>query len=251
MKPEDGPIAWLFVERQETYRRDERDGSVFEASIRLSYERIVARHSHWMKSKGYFTGGFRREFGGGHVVSLTSETTCKGAVFLDLPELDGQRIGTYLMNEIVLWTKQWPDADVRPIELVEGQAHEDNKARRNRFYEQFGIDFDYHDPAHRSGVSRPMKVAALTPVATWTKNIRELDVREYLGEVLYAHDRVASELAQRDHALQNLRGDIKHAEAHPLRWALRRLAWRVAAPLIQITILAIVGFAMWGALKRG
>jgi len=39
------PIAWLFVEREETYRRDDRDGSVYEASIRLSYERIAPKHS--------------------------------------------------------------------------------------------------------------------------------------------------------------------------------------------------------------
>ena len=30
-KPESDPIAWLFIERQETCRRDERDGSVYEA----------------------------------------------------------------------------------------------------------------------------------------------------------------------------------------------------------------------------
>jgi len=26
-----------------------------------------------------------------------------------------QRIGTYLMNEIVVWAQQWPEAKVRPI----------------------------------------------------------------------------------------------------------------------------------------
>lgn len=50
VKPESDPIAWLFIERQETYRRDERDGSIYEASIRLSYERIVPTHSHHISS---------------------------------------------------------------------------------------------------------------------------------------------------------------------------------------------------------
>jgi hypothetical protein len=35
-------LGWVLVEREETYRRDERDGSVYEASIRLSYERWVS-----------------------------------------------------------------------------------------------------------------------------------------------------------------------------------------------------------------
>lgn len=55
----------------------------------------------------------------------------KGAVFLDLPGLDGQRIGTYLMNEIVQWVQQSPETTVNSIELLVGQAHGDNKAWRN------------------------------------------------------------------------------------------------------------------------
>lgn len=36
-----------------------------------------------------------------------------GELFLDPDELRGQRIGTYLMNEIVTWAQQWPEAPVR------------------------------------------------------------------------------------------------------------------------------------------
>ncbi|TJZ66691.1 hypothetical protein [Chitiniphilus eburneus] len=243
------PIAWLFVEREETYRRDDRDGSVYEASIRLSYERIAPKHSYRMSGKGHFSGGFSRGYGDGSSVSLTSESTSRGAVFLDLPGLEGQRVGTYLMNEIVQWVRQWPEATVRSVELLSGQAHGENKARRNRFYEQFGLKFDYRDPEQREGLSRPMLSEALTPVETWQSNIRECDVREYLGGVLYDRDRLGFELSQRERAIRNLSDEIKRAEAHPVRWALRQLWWRIAPPLGQVTILLIFAVMVWLGLK--
>ena len=243
------PIAWLFVEREETYRRDDRDGSVYEASIRLSYERIAPKHSCRMSGKGHFSGGFSRGYGDGSSVSLTSESTSRGAVFLDLPGLEGQRVGTYLMNEIVEWVRQWPDATVRSVGLLSGQAHGENKARRNRFYEQFGLEFDYRDPEQCEGLSRPMLAVALTPVGTWKSNIRERDVREYLGDVLYVRDQLGFELSQRERAIKSLSDEIKRAEAHPVRWALRQLWWRIAPPLGQVTILLILGVMVWLGLK--
>ena len=248
-KPERDPIAWLFIERQETYRRDERDGSIYMASIRLSYERIAPKHSHHMSGRGYFSGSYSRGFGDGPSASLTSESTSKGAVFLDLPSLEGQRIGTYLMNEIVMWLQQWPEARVRSVELLSGQAHGDNKARRNRFYEQFGLVFGYRDPEQCEGLSKPMFAAELTPVETWKQNICERDVREYLGGVLYERDQLEFELAQRERAIKNLSDEIKRAEACPVRWVLRRVWWRIAPPLSQVAILLILGAMVWAGLK--
>ena len=154
-------LGWVLVEREETYRRDPRDGTIYEASIRLSYQRITAKFSHRDGGKGRFDGSYSRNF---NAVSLTSTSMSKGAVFLDLPGLDGQRIGTYLMNEIFQWVQQWPEATVNGIELLAGQGHGDNKARRNWFYEQFGLVFDYTDPEHREGRSRPMLAGALVKV---------------------------------------------------------------------------------------
>ncbi|NKF94868.1 hypothetical protein GO290_01947 [Ralstonia solanacearum] len=246
---DDDPIAWLFIERRETYRRDERDGSIYEASIRLSYERIVPKHSHRLGGQGYFSGGYSRGYSNEPSVSLTSESTSKGAVFLDLPDLEGQRIGTYLMNEIVTWVQQWPEATVRSVELLSGQARDDNKARRNRFYEQFGLVFDYRDPEQREGLSNPMLAAALTPVETWKQNIREKDVREYLGEVLYERDQLELELSLRERAVKNLSDEIKRAEARPVRWALRQAWRRIAPPLGQVAILLTLGAMVLAGLK--
>lgn len=243
--PENNPIAWLFIERQETYRLDERDGSVYEASIRLSYECITPTHSRHISGSGYFSGGYSRGFSDGPSVSLTSNSTSKGVVFLDLPGLEGQRIGTYLMNEIVMWVQKWPEAKVRPVELLSGQAYGENKTRRNHFYEQFGLVFDYRDPEHCEGLSKTMIAAALTPVETWKQNIRERDVREYFGEVLHESKRLEFELSQRVQAIKHLSNEIRRAEERPVRWALRRVWWQIAPALVQIAILLILGAMVW------
>ena len=240
-RPDDKALGWVLVEREETYRRDPRDGTIYEASIRLSYQRITAKFSHRDGGKGRFDGSYSRNF---NAVSLTSTAMSKGAVFLDLPGLDGQRIGTYLMNEIVQWVQQWPEATVNSIELLAGQAHGDNKARRNWFYEQFGLVFDYTDPEHREGRSRPMLAGALVKVETWKQNITEHRMLDYLAAVLYAEERATSELQARDRACAQLIAEQRRAEARPVRWALRRLYIHYASTVLAgLVLTALVGMA--------
>ena len=240
-RPDDKALGWVLVEREETYRRDPRDGTIYEASIRLSYQRITAKFSHRDGGKGRFDGSYSRNF---NAVSLTSTSMSKGAVFLDLPGLDGQRIGTYLMNEIVQWVQQWPEATVNGIELLAGQGHGDNKARRNWFYEQFGLVFDYTDPEHREGRSRPMLAGALVKVETWKQNITEHRMLDYLAAVLYAEERATSELQARDRACAQLIAEQRRAEARPVRWVLRRLYIHYASTVLAgLVLTALVGMA--------
>ncbi|HBP6730950.1 TPA: hypothetical protein L6B36_28995 [Pseudomonas aeruginosa] len=245
-RPEAEALGWVLVEREETYRRDPRDGTIYEASIRLSYQRITAKFSHRDGGKGRFDGSYSRNF---NSVSLTSPSMSKGAVFLDLPGLDGQRIGTYLMNEIVQWVQQWPEATVNSIELLAGQAHGDNKARRNWFYEQFGLVFDYTDPEHREGRSRPMQAGALATVETWKQNIVEHRMLDYLAAVLYAEERATSELQARERACTQLIAEQKKAEARPLRWALRQLYYRYASTVFAGLVLTIAVGIVWVKMK--
>jgi hypothetical protein len=51
-RPDDKALGWVLVEREETYRRDPRDGTIYEASIRLSYQRITASFRTGMVEKG-------------------------------------------------------------------------------------------------------------------------------------------------------------------------------------------------------
>jgi GNAT superfamily N-acetyltransferase len=70
-----------------------------------------------------------------------------GFVVVDPSSMHGQRIGTYLFNEVIDWAKQWPDAVITPIKLVE--TDHVNKIRRNHFYARFGFSFDFKDDIDR------------------------------------------------------------------------------------------------------
>ena len=216
--PEGEPIAWLLVERQETYRRETPNGPAYEASIRLSYELVVEKHSIHKAAKGDFAGRYSLFPEPGGEVSLS-----QGGTFLDLPGLTGQRIGTYLMNEIVTWAKRWPEASVNSVELMIGQAGDENRERRNHFWERFGLEFDYSDPEHRAGRSKPMLAKDLNQVEEWVKNITELRMQDYLSEVLYTRQQTLWEVARLNSAFNSNLAELRKAEASPIRWALREL----------------------------
>lgn len=251
-EPDEKPIAWLMLEREETCKRDMDDGSVYEASIRLHYEEILPKHGHRTRGKGSFAGCYSKGVGpAAGSVSITSSTMGQGAIFLDLPGLEGQRIGTYLLNEIVAWAKRWPDAVVNRIELLHGQSHGQNKERRNRFYEQFGVLFDYSDPEKREGTSRPIQVKNLMPVDRWKANILERDALDYVADVLYAEQRVSGELAHRERAIEQFVREEKLAKAKPLAWAVRQLWWRYSAQFAGSVVAAAFIVFLWIKLKGG
>ncbi len=90
-------------------------------------------------------------------VSLTNKD-----VFLKAEH--GIRIGSLLMSCVIEWARQWPNAAVIPIGLSDVDATNEmseNKNRRNRFYEQFGIEFEYKDDNKASGRSKDMFVSEL------------------------------------------------------------------------------------------
>ena len=206
-------LAHVIVEAVEV-RDDDRGRS----SLTLHHELILPKYSNAVRHGEAFTASYSSA---GNVVCLTSAVAERGAVFMDLPDLKGQRIGTYLMDRLVGWAGQWPDAEVLPIKLQTSDASSANKERRNRFYEQFGIAFDYDDPSTRqSGVSKPMKVSALNRQDAWTKNIDFLELHEYLGDVLHRGQECASDLLARERVVRELVEEHTARERRPLRWAV-------------------------------
>lgn len=222
------PVAHLILEREQSTRLDERDGSVFEASIELRYQRILGKFDFRRGSiyqVGSFVGAYSKLHGR---VSVTSGAVYGGGgVFLNLTGLDGHRIGTYMMNEIVTWAKQWPEADVKPITLNAGDASPENKLRRNRLYEQFNIAFDFDQGSEEaSGCSRPMRASELRTVETWSQNVVERQMLDYLAELVHDRDEARADLAVRDKAVQELSAQHRLAMRRPLRWAMRTLLTR-------------------------
>lgn len=235
------PIAWVLVERTEKYEYN--DGKVYRGSIQLSYQQIAEKYNNRMAGKGQFEGSYNRH---ACAVSLSSSSLQRGAIFLDLPGLEGHRIGTYLMSEIVKWTCQWPDAEVQSIELLKLQASEKNKERRNRFYEQFGLVFDYVDASREAGRSRSIKVSELVQVETWKRNIRERSVLDYIGEVIYKQRFTAIELEFRDRACKDLIQDRKRLDDMPIRWALKQSWHRMTGrSIVYVFAVVVVVFYVW------
>lgn len=240
-QPDAEPFARMLMQRAARIERD-AEGKVYRASITIHYEEI-SPESNWgaERGKGSFCGSFDSFQ---NRVSLSSAISYRGAVFLDPAHWRGHHLGTYFMNEIVQWVKQWPDASVTPVELLEGQAEDSNRERRNRFYEQFGLVFDYQDADHRKGFSRDMRAANLRTVDTGKANIRELGVLEWMDQRLKVEALRGFELEDLKRALLSRRETMNGIEKHPLRWALKMLYYRYI-PVLQLVLAAGLVVAIW------
>lgn len=241
--PELPPIAHLLVERRELKRLSHNDEAT-EISLELRYQLLGTTRG--VGISGCFGAHFLPGRDGAKTRLTTAHGGMFGAVFLDLPGLEGNRIGTYLMNEIVLWAKQWPDASIGTIELTSGQAGDSNRERRNRFYEQFNIEFDYDDEEHRSGKSRPLKAAQLTTTDAWKRNITLTSVVDFVNDALNGGELQDLEILRLTGALTNFQTQVAQAEARPFSFALRRLWWLVAgyAPWLVLGLIAVVWFKL-------
>jgi hypothetical protein len=184
-----------------------------------------------------------------NMVSLTASSLSTGGyVRIDPSSLRGARLGTYLMNQVVLWAKQWPDAEVREISLAPGDgSNSENRARRNRFYEQFGIVFDYRDADHKVGVSRPIVARDLRPVTSWAGSIIEHSIVDYLRESVTANKTAAAEVQMLKRDAKDLHQRLAYASTRPVRWMLARLL--LDNPARTLFYVCLVAITVVGVLK--
>lgn len=209
-----GPtIHWVMVERIEKFNTHE--GVVQHASLTLKYRVLGERVPH---QTGAFFSGYRRNYDGSEIVSLSSTSINDGGIFLDPESLRSQRLGTYLMNEIVRWVRQWPEASVNPIKLLDSDTE---KTHRNRFYERFGLVFRYHANKNMPTQSEPMLAADLKQVDSWKKNIREHDWLEAIDNLIVTHNSLNLEFNLAQKTIKELVQENRKMTDKPIRWALR------------------------------
>lgn len=232
------PIAWLAIERVEEAQRDSGEGPPISQSIRLYYELISSNKSYWPGCVKFFAGSYCKLT---NSVSITSPDSSPGAVFLSLDGLENQRIGSYLMSEIVRWVKQWPDANVQRVELTSLQAREeDKKLLRNRFYENFGLRFEFTDADCTAGYSVPMKAKQLILEDKWKNNIRELSLQEYFSTTL-------SCIEKSEEKIFCLENKVKYLSEENLKWSSCTVskAWYLyLSKNIYIIFLLLVGASL-------
>jgi len=189
MNRRDTPIARLMVERVETphYYFDGNKTAIEYVLLDLVYEYLTDDPRPMPFNRYSFHAKFRAGWKDAGSIDLTG-----GFVVVDPSSMHGQRIGTYLFNEVIDWAKQWPDAVITPIKLVE--TDQVNKIRRNHFYARFGFSFDFKDDDCQVGVSRHLHVRDLNLVDSWQKNITEINVQEFLMREVFDHKRIKDEI---------------------------------------------------------
>ena len=167
----------ILVQEQESH--DEEKGD-----LTLAYW-LLSRHISHDRDSGEFKASYRM-FGDKLQASLSPRSFINnGALFLDLDGLEGNHIGTYLMNRIVQWLQRnCPKAEVSCVNLLRGQATVDNKVRRNKFWKGFGLIFDgENSETQEEGSSRPISVDQLVLCETWKENIEEIMLFDHLDDV--------------------------------------------------------------------
>lgn len=217
--------VWVALERdiQVVWSHDRT--SIEEASIRLSFERCdSARMHHGPIDTADFYGHYdaRKQR-----VSITGRRLGAGAVYLP-EDLRGLHLGSFAMSEVVRWAKQWPHAQVESISLAPGDAYPENRQRRNRLYEQFGIVFDYDDDRRSAGRSRPMRAGDLSDCDTWRAWVAEHPLLEAFAKQVQRGDDAERKTRFRQRAVENLSGRLDWAAQYPIRACSQRL-WALHA----------------------
>lgn len=171
----------------------------------------------------------------GHLVShmggrLSYDQTVKltnGEVMVKLYDLHGLHIGTYLFHKVVHWAKGFdPGCRVVPISLSRVDAKDpENKKRRNRFYENFGLRFNYRSEngiEDAEGASdRSLTVGDLIAYQNWP-NIRACHWLDGFKAMAYAFDKLRRD---RRANLSQIRF-MKRQATMKDRWLLR-LSWHL------------------------
>lgn len=212
--PDQG-LAWILVEIED--HRIDSKGVTHEATLRLKCQPVSPTYPHPYKSFE-FTARYWKMF---NIVKLTGLDIGGGAVFVDPDELCGHRIGTYLMDYIVHWARQWPEATVEPIKLKADQGMGEAGLRRNRFYEQFGLRFDYTSSAKLAGKSVPMPAGELVESRAWEQNITVHELPTVLERQFAKAKQAEEELSDMKRREKIMAAELTSAYLKPLRWALR------------------------------
>jgi GNAT superfamily N-acetyltransferase len=233
--------TWIAVQRRERQTLNPESKELHTAQILIAFQSIEWDMPRGSADHGEFCGYYDADLGR---LSLTASGLRPGGVYVPEP-LQGLRLGTYLMNEIVTWAQQWPSAIVEPIELSAGDGYIENKGRRNRLYEQFGIQFDYTDPDQKAGWSRSAPVHELRPVDTWKNNITEHSVIESLRRQMVQEKMLSSALEATQKANREISAYQNWASRHPFL-AMAKCTWDFhLTKLVTWLIAGSVALATW------
>ncbi|MBA0428636.1 MULTISPECIES: hypothetical protein [Stenotrophomonas] len=167
--------------------------------------KVYAQHQHdgW-----HFIGSFGGKLdcvdGTGPHYSITD-----GNMYLS--ELRGLHIGTWCQNQVMLWLQRQPPGRIRSFWLAPADAHEQNQARRNRFYEQFGSQIDWTVPGinGRSQVQPTSDLHALDDV----RGVKAIDIGTALAKAYSRIELLELQLSGNRRQFANHDKEVQQASA--------------------------------------
>lgn len=170
-----------------------------------------------------------------------------GQVMIQVVEMRGLKIGTFQLNKIVTWVKQFnPKYKVQVVKLAAVDAHDDNRDRRNTFYENFGLRFHYKEDngvqKSSGGSFSHLSVADLVAyqhLPGFVSKNRYVVLNELWSHV----ERLRSSNAKALTAVRNLRKESRKKES------FRQKVASVINPPIYLVIL-VFGFLLGSGLKE-
>lgn len=202
------------------------DNEVWEAFLTISYSLIT---SDRVMTGGSFLSSYHRRYKEPNgMVSLSSHGYGHGAVFLDLPGLSGNRVGSFLMHVVVRWLKQWPLASVHPIELLPEDAIGRNGPRRNAFYQNIGLEFDGLENQVERVYSKPTTVENLIINESWKQNIEVVSMADFILQNTAQVKSLQSKLEVQTAIADSERREVIRLEKQSLLHCLKRLWWKIS-----------------------
>lgn len=215
----------ILVKLHRTERRVIQDevASLWEARLEVGAKCVAGPHlSQRILHVAHMGGQFQQGWSDfPHKIKLTP-----GGILVR-QEYRGLRIGTYLQNLVIRWAIDLKvDAVVEKISLIAGDARTaDERDRRNRFYEQFGLRFIYEEGTgiERSvGRSIPdLRIAELNTIDK-IEGIVEADFDRGVTKLAMDAYTARRDSADNLRALKNTRDFYKEQE---VRKALSRRRW--------------------------
>lgn len=140
----------------------------------------------------------------------TAQFGPKSWIMVQPCECKGRGIGSYAMGKVVAWGKEkYPDYSPLPIDLSTRDGNNlndpENRDRRNRFYERFGFEMNYHNSETKiSGKALIEKLSVLSVPDSTLEKIEVLSMEDTLKELLTQrneHERIVTHLSRANHEL--------------------------------------------------
>lgn len=233
-------IGYARIKIVENYQFNE-DSSIAQSKIELRLKILKMNKQPFYEQQGedFFSGSYNQTR---RSVQITS-----GFVILEkIPKkLRGCRIGTLLMDKVISWAKQWPEANVNTIELLAHDGGEDNKARRNKFYENFGITFEYTSNDKKAGLSKDMKAQELVNHNSWEQNIEMIPSDKLVSFLFKKENDLMRKIEGLQHTTEYFKGRIRQAEDTPIRFIMPIIMWKIFKHLYRakelVAIITMIG----------